>query len=350
MKVLIYSNKQNLIKYSGVGRARDHQILALKSMGFDYTLNPRDDYDLIHINTVFFSSYLAAVFNRLRGKTVVYHAHSTEEDFRNSFKLSNLLSPLFKFWIMACYRKADLILTPSNYSKKLLRNYGIDKEIKVISNGIDLSYWKVDKKEKEDFRKKYGYTNSDKVIMCSGLLIKRKGIMDFIEFAEKMPQYKFIWFGTCNKSLIPKEVSDRIKSAPKNCNFAGYIKRDDMRVAYQAVDLFLFPSYEETEGIVLLEALASKVKTLVRNLPVFDDYEENKDIYKADSNDEFMDKIDKILNGELDDLTESGYKKVSEKSIENIGRQLVENYNEAATISEASRNPIRKAIKDYIEK
>ena len=102
-KVLLYSEFEKLNKNSGLGKAVKHQEQALKENGVDFTRNPRDDFDIVHINTYGPKSYLLAKKAKKLGKKVVYHAHSTEEDFRNSFILSNAISPLFKKWIVKCY-------------------------------------------------------------------------------------------------------------------------------------------------------------------------------------------------------------------------------------------------------
>ncbi len=60
-----------------------------------------------------------------------------------------------------------------------------------------------------------------------------------------------------------------MKTIQKNVLFPGYIKGDIIEGAYSAADLFFFPSYEETEGIVVLEALASRQNVLVRDIPVY---------------------------------------------------------------------------------
>ena len=109
---------------------------SLKGNGVEVTTDPKDDYDVVHINTIFPSDYFMAKKAKKCGKKVVYHAHSTKEDFQNSFTGSNLIAPLFKKWIMKCYQTGDLILTPTNYSKSLLEGYGIKNQIEVISNGV----------------------------------------------------------------------------------------------------------------------------------------------------------------------------------------------------------------------
>ena len=85
MKVLLYTEGEKYIGKSGLGKAVKHQMRALEFENIEYTRNPRDDYDIIHINYYGPKSYRLAKKAHKKGKKVVYHAHSTEEDFRNSF-------------------------------------------------------------------------------------------------------------------------------------------------------------------------------------------------------------------------------------------------------------------------
>ena len=96
MKVLLYSGSQKLIERSGVGRAIYHQQEALRRADVEYTTDVEENWDVVHINTIFPGSFLLALRARLSGKGVVYHGHSTDLDFRNSFVGSNLVAPLFK--------------------------------------------------------------------------------------------------------------------------------------------------------------------------------------------------------------------------------------------------------------
>ena len=50
MKVLLYSQKQSMLKKSGIGRAFYHQKRALEAAGIEYTTDPKDTYDLVHVN------------------------------------------------------------------------------------------------------------------------------------------------------------------------------------------------------------------------------------------------------------------------------------------------------------
>lgn len=322
MKVLLYKGKIDVEK-SGVGRAVKHQEKALTLAKIPYTLDIKDNWDIIHINTIFPSSLLVAEKSKKEHKKVIIHAHSTEEDIKNSFLFSNMAAPALKQWLKILYNKADIILTPTSYAKKLLESYGISKEIIPISNGIDLKFWKNDKEGRHRFRKKYGFKESDKVIMSVGLLIERKGIIEFLELAKRMPEYKFIWFGHDQAALRTPKVMEAIKQKTDNVYFPGYCNSEQLKDAYSGCDVYIFPTKEETEGIVLLEALAMKTKTIISDIPIYDDWLfDGVNIYKAKNIDEFEDKIKKIINNQLPNLTEEGYKIAEERSIEKIGLKL----------------------------
>ncbi len=324
-KVLLYTEFEKTLKVSGLGKAIDHQKQAFKDNHIPFTLNPKDDYDIIHINFYGPKSYLAARRAKRLGKKVVYHAHSTEEDFRNSFWFANLISPLFKRWIIKCYKLGDIIITPTEYSKKILESYGL-KNIHAISNGIDLNLFSRDETLGKKFRKKYHFRDDEKVIMGIGLFFERKGILDFIELAKRLPEYRFIWFGDINKNLIPRKIKKALKIKLPNLIFAGHVPQKEIKAALSSADLYIFPTFEETEGIPALEALACKTPMILRDVPVFDFLEDKKDCYKARNVDEFEQLIKNILNKKLPDLTKNGYKIAEKKSTAKVGKELIALY------------------------
>ncbi|HCU81659.1 MAG TPA: glycosyl transferase family 1, partial [Enterococcus sp.] len=277
---------------------------------------------------------------RKDGKKIVYHAHSTEEDFRNSFIGSNQLSPLVKKYLVGLYQKADYLITPTPYSKRLLESYGIDLPIQSISNGIDLKKYQPDPIKEQKFRDYFKLSPDQKVIICVGLFFARKGIIDFVEIAKKLPEYTFIWFGHVPMYSIPKNIRQIVKEEhPDNVIFPGYIRGEIIEGAYSGADLFFFPSYEETEGIVVLEALASKQNVLVRDIPVYDGWlEDKKNCYMGRSNEEFTVLIKKIVEEEVPSLVAAGYQTAQARSIEKIGEQLKLVYTQVLEEADSSIN------------
>ena len=329
LKVLLYTEGLKTISKSGLGKAIKHQMQALKENGLDYTTDLDDDDDILHINFYGPKSYLFAKKAKKEGKKIIYHAHSTEEDFRNSFIGSNLVSPQFKQWLITCYSLGDMILTPTPYSKKILEGYDIDVPIISISNGVDVNFFKKNSKLGKEFRKKYGFRNDDKVIMGVGLYIERKGILDFVELARRLPDYKFIWFGHSPLAASPAKVRKAVNTKLDNLFFPGYVEPEELKGAYSGADLFIFPTQEETEGIPILEACSAKIKAIVRDIGVFDEWLlDGVNVYKAKDVDEFEEKIVKVLNNELPDLTEEGYQVALNHDIKKVGKDLVNIYKD----------------------
>ena len=282
VKVLLYFESEKMLAKSGIGRALDHQKRALTEVGISYTLDEKEDYDILHINTYGINSHNMVNKARREGKKVVYHAHSTEEDFRNSFIGSNQLSP------------------------------------------------------------------DQKVIICVGLFFERKGIIDFVEIAKKMPEYTFIWFGHVPMYSIPRNIRKIVKEDhPENVLFPGYIRGEIIEGAYSGADLFFFPSYEETEGIVVLEALASKQNVLVRDIPVYNGWlEDSKNCYMGKTNEEFIRLIQQITNQELPSTTQAGYQTAKERSINKIGEELKNVYESVLNEKVSSKLKKVNQVKD----
>ncbi|EOL42901.1 glycosyltransferase [Enterococcus caccae] len=325
MKVLLYFEGEKILAKSGIGRALDHQKRALSEVGIEYTLDADcTDYDILHINTYGINSHSMVNKAKKMGKKVIYHAHSTEEDFRNSFIGSNQISPLVKKYLVGLYSKADYLITPTPYSKDLLEGYGITVPIVSISNGIDLGRFKQSDEKEQKFKEYFNIKNNQKVIICVGLYFERKGIIDFVELARKFPEYRFIWFGHTPMYSIPKAIRTIVKEEhPENVEFPGYIKGDIIEGGYSAADLFFFPSYEETEGIVILEALASKQQVLVRDIPVYKGWLVDKlNCYMGRTNEEFAHLIEELVEKKIPSTCEAGYNVAEEKSIERIGHEL----------------------------
>jgi len=336
MKVLLYFENEKSIRKSGIGRALRHQIRACELSGIEYTLNPKDSYDIAHINTYMFNSYKVLKRSHKKGIPVIVHGHSTKEDFRDSFRLWKLMA-IFYFWrLKKMYSHADYIVTPTPYSKGLIENYGYGKEVFSVSNGIDLNAYAFHPEYKDIFRNYFKLEPGQKVVIGLGLPFKRKGLADFFEVARKMPDVKFIWFSHLSPILQSHFIRKAIRRRPKNAIMAGYV--EDFKVvkgAFQNADAFFFPSYEENEGIVTLEALASKCPCVIRDIGVYADWlHDGIDCYKGHNNEEFVNILTKVINHRDQKVIDEGYKVVSERSIDKVGTQIkdvyeyvIKNYN-----------------------
>lgn len=330
MKVLLYSQKQGMLKKSGIGRAFYHQKKALESVGVEYTLDPNDTFDLVHINMA-----SSGVIKKFKKKyPVIVHGHSTVQDFRRSFAFWRFIAPFFYKHLQNTYGIADLIITPTRYSKFLIESmYVVKSPVVALSNGIDLDAYQYDQVKVDQFYQRFNLKKEDKIVIGVGLLFERKGIHDFIEVARTMPDTTFIWFGTLPSYMTTHFIKKAIKRKPKNMIMAGYVEGDVMKGAFSAANCVFFPSYEETEGIVVLEALASKTPVVLRDIPVYYDWLfDKKHVLKGHNNYEFKNLIELIMSGDHQEMIENGYKIVKDRSLDKIGLGLKKAYEEVIKI------------------
>jgi len=336
MKVLLYFENEKAIKKSGIGRALRHQKQCCEINGFEYTTNPKDDYDIAHINTYFSKSQRLVKKLVKENKPVIVHGHSTIEDFRNSFRFWQLLQFSNNNNLRKTYSKPDLIVTPTNYSKKLIENYDfVSCPVKAISNGIDMS--KYQKKEYtteeiNEVKSMFGIKPEEKVIIGIGWYFERKGIHDFIEVAKSFPDIKFIWFGQRMRLLIPHKINKAVRKKPSNVILPGFVDSSVISKMLHICECFFFPSYEETEGIVLLEALASKAPVLIRDIGAFDYLTDKVDCVKASDNKGFIEAINYILSNDLNQMVENGYELVKNRDIHEVAKELKQTYEQVISM------------------
>jgi len=335
MKVLLYFEKPDSIKKSGIGRAMRHQITALTSAGVEFTTDPNDKFDLAHINTLWPDSKKLLKRCNKNGIPVIVHGHSTYEDFKDSFRCWKLMSLWFYPELKYMYSHAGMIITPTPYSKRLIDSYGIAKKVVNVSNGINLEEYAHDDEKINKFKEHFNIKNGEKVVIGIGWFFHRKGIEDFIEVSKKFPDVKFIWFGTLPRIGTQLKVLKAIKNKPENMIMPGYIDNAIIKGAMQYASCLFFPSYEETEGIVILEALASNCPCLVRRIGVYDEWLfEDKNCYMGSNNEEFVEKIEFILNNDSSSIVKEGYKVVEERTLDKIGNKLKKIYEEFYNESE----------------
>lgn len=340
MKVLLYQEGRKALGVSGIGRALKLQEKALNINGVETTFERKDKYDFVHINTVFPESRRFLKQCQEYGVPAVVHGHSTYEDFRNSFRGWKFMEPFFDRMLIKMYRQADFIITPTPYSKNIIENYkGVKCPVVAISNGIILDEYKYDEKKAQAFKDYFKIKPDQKIVIGVGLLFQRKGLLDFIEVAKKMPEVTFIWFGNLQTSLTQFKILKAMKHKPDNLIFPGYISGDVIKGAFSSANAMFFPSYEETEGIVVLEALASKLPLIVRDIGVYKPWLTNEvNCYMGKDNAEFIQLINKVLSSDNSKMVENGYKVAEERSIDKVGKELIEAYKEVEKLVKSKVN------------
>jgi 1,2-diacylglycerol-3-alpha-glucose alpha-1,2-glucosyltransferase len=344
LRVLMPRGLTGLARESGIGAAMRHQESAVRTLGHQVVISPLRPFDVVHLNTPFPDTPVLARWARLWRRPVLVWAHSTEDDFRDSFTGSNQLAPLFRRWIAHLYRRGDVVITPSGYSRDLVSapKYGISAPIRVLSNGVDTSFFRADPTARAQLRDRLGLAPDAPVVISVGMHLVRKGILDWVEVARQLPEVSFVWFGRTDPRLLTAEVQRALASAPPNALFPGYVNADRLREAYAGADVFAFLTKEETEGIVLWEALATEIPTLVRGIPLYRDAMPDGVLTHQVCGDgpEFAGqvarKLSALLAGELEDLTAAGRQAAEGVDLAQVALQLEEIYHLAGVLTPPS--------------
>lgn len=269
MKVCVYLEAEDIVTRSGFKRAFEQQKRALAQAGVKVTTDPASnyDYDLLHLHLFGPKSFYYLKRAQAKGIKVIVHAHSIGAyDFQNSFTLSNLIAPWYQRYLNFFYRQADHIFTPSEYAKGILESHGL-KNISVVSNGIDRDKFRFSLEKRLYWRERLNLKRF--AIFSAGNVLPRKGVIDFIEVARQLPHFDFVWCGhRWNKLLsFHPQMHREIQGRPANVQLPGFIA--DMPGVLSAADAFFFPSYGESQGLVLLEASSIGLPLVVRDLPAY---------------------------------------------------------------------------------
>ncbi len=197
---------------------------------------------------------------------------------------------------------ATLIVTISNYSlEKIQKHYGIDpSKVRIVPNGVDTEKFKPNE-NLQAVRKQFGLGNEPSVLFV-GSLIQRKGLPFLVEAAKKIvkeqPDTKFLIVG---EGPLKKQLTTSIESAnlSGSFKFLGNLKDDLLPSVYNCADVFVLPSIQEGQGIVLLEAQASGKPVVAFDMGGVNEAVRNKEtglLVKRGSSDELADALLKLLS------------------------------------------------------
>ncbi len=333
MKVnIIVKTPRKKSKKSGIVNSALRFVKNLQKQGIEVHINGKGyDYDIFHFHMPS-PDYLYKIKKAKRkGIKIITHAHVTIEDLKGSFTLTEnkRFLKMAKKYIIYFYNQGDLVLTPSEWTKKTLINNGVKTPIKVLSNGIENKKFKFSETKRKEFRKEHKIRKNDLVVYSVGMVFLRKGIDTFVSVAKKMPDINFFWIGKKYNSMFvnPRKTNKILKDLPPNCKFLGFVK--DIIAAHCGCDMFLFPSYVENQGIVILEAAACESPIIVRDIPVYKDWLfHNKNCLKGVNTDDFVKNIRLLVKDKKirKKMIKEGKNLASKNDLNLMTKKLIKNY------------------------
>lgn len=281
----------------GVGSAYLELIKLLKEDGkdkFEIQINENiKNCDIIHAHTIEPRNYIK--MKKAKVPTVSY-VHFLPDTLDGSIKIPKFAFKVFKKYVISFYKNADHLVVVNPIFKKDMVKYGLDEnKITYIPNFVSKEkFFKMKKNDIKNVRKELNIKDDEFVVLGAGQVQHRKGVVDFVEVAKKLPDITFIWAGGFSFGNITdghKELQKIMENPPKNVKFLGIIPRDKMNELFNASDLLFVPSYNELFPMTILEACSTNTPLLLRDLELYEDILFKKYL-KANNNEEFA----KIIN------------------------------------------------------
>jgi len=218
--------------------------------------------DLVHVQTPFVAHYAATRAARREGIPVLATYHTLFEEYLKHY------APLVPApWLRALARSfsrrqcnaLDAVIVPSVAIHERLASYGVKTPMHVLPTGIALPSGLND--GRRSFRARFAVDEQRPVALFVGRVAHEKNIDFLINVIDltrqSVPDILLLVAG--EGPALPhlrRAVAER--GLQSHVQFIGYLEREvDLPACYAAADAFVFASRTETQGLVILEAMAA---------------------------------------------------------------------------------------------
>jgi glycosyltransferase involved in cell wall biosynthesis len=262
----------------------------------------KNNFDILHAHCPFISGQLALKLAKKMGIPLVATFHTKyREDFRKAISGEIFVDFLMNM-TMDFYNNVDVVWVPNRSTGQTLRDYGFMGEYEIMPNGTDFDipekgqYLKYRHKGLEEIRA----DNDDFILLFVGQLRWEKNIRTILDALKilkgKKESFKMVFAG---EGYASKEMKQLVRQygLSENVVFTGVIlDRLAMKHLYACADLFIFPSVYDNAPLVMREAAAFDVPSIVvRNTSSAEGIMENVNGFLINNNaDSLADKITEL--------------------------------------------------------
>jgi 1,2-diacylglycerol 3-alpha-glucosyltransferase len=245
----------------------EDRIMRMRPLRLHMRMLASQQFDLIHIHTPFIAHRAGIRLARYLGIPVVETYHTFFEEYFHHY-LPVLPRSWLRFAARAVSRRLernlDGMIVPSRAIEQALRQYGLHVPISIIPTGLDLSEFSPG--DRRRFCRCYNLEADRPTLVYVGRVAHEKNIgflLDVLaQVRRKLPEVLLIIAG---EGPARKALQRRVEQLQLSANvaFVGYLQRGQpLWNCYAAGDAFVFASRTETQGLVLLEAMALGVPVI----------------------------------------------------------------------------------------
>jgi 1,2-diacylglycerol-3-alpha-glucose alpha-1,2-galactosyltransferase len=295
MKIHVISETPFTMKSTGVHTAFiDHIQLLKEENDIEVVVNGEGTGDICHGHT--YGLYYLWKGRHYKGRRV-FTAHVIPDSIKGSLPQWKLFMPFIRMGLKAVYSYSDVCIAISPMVEKAIIDTGAKTRIVIINNPVHVDLWKRTEEKKKRGRLMLGISEKEFVVLGVGQLEGRKGVEDFLDISDALPDIKFVWTGGRPFKALTEgilRINERLSKAGKNFINAGQVELENMPYIYAAADLMLFPSYQENCPLAPIEAAACGMPVIFRDLEEYRSLYENPYI-KAGNTSEFIDLSRKMI-------------------------------------------------------
>lgn len=221
----------------------------------------KQHFDLIHIQTPFIAHRVGVRLARELNLpcTETYHTFFEEYLFHYvPFVPRNWMRALARHFTQKQCNAVATVIVPSTAMRDILQKYGVRKPVQIIPTGLELE--KFSSCNGALFRENYRIDAERPVLMHIGRIAFEKNIGFLLrmlqELCKEVPDALLVIAGEGPALASLRRQAGHL-GLQDNVLFVGYLSREDTLLdCYCAGNVFVFASRTETQGLVLLEAMA----------------------------------------------------------------------------------------------
>jgi len=215
--------------------------------------------DIIHSHHPFLLGDLAVRCGHHYNRPVVFTHHTLYENYTHYVPFDS--AAMQRFAIDLATRYANMcsrVIAPSESIARLITERGVEIPHSIVPTGVDTEHFAAG--DGIGFRKRFSIPESAKVIGHLGRLAPEKNLPYLTEVGLQLcREYPDLLYLVAGNGPEKENIQQAFSSAglDKQIILTGEVTGNDVRDCYAAMDLFLFASKSETQGIVLVEAMAT---------------------------------------------------------------------------------------------
>jgi len=221
----------------------------------------RERYDIVHIHTPFVAHYVGLKLARELNVPCVETYHTFFEDYLHHYLPwipKTIARGVARMISKRQCNAVDAIVAPSQPMLDVLRGYGVKVNAEVVPTGLQMHSFK--SADGKAFRQKYEIPLERPMLLYVGRVAFEKNIAFLLEMlkvlVQDVPDVLLVITGEGPAEASLHRLTQEL-GLTHNVKFIGYLNRElELNACYQAADVFVFSSKSETQGLVLLEAMA----------------------------------------------------------------------------------------------